>query len=101
LAPLFLLESWAALVTLDATSVMLAAAGEDAHWTLRVLDVTGIGVSVAHAPSSDRDVLDRVEVTTRHRGILSSHGHQMSQKILCAEQTDPDIGGTGPFLQHR
>lgn len=100
LAPLLLLESRTALVALNAAGVVLAATGQYAHRTQRILDIAGIGMAIAHAASSDRDVLDRVEVTPCHRRILSCHRHQVAQQILGTQQTYAHIGGTCPLLQH-
>lgn len=84
---------------MNSTSVVLTLTSQNSIGTRRI-QVAVVGVTVAHAATSNGDVLDRVEVATRHRGILSSHGHEMSQQILRADQTDSDVRGPRPLLQH-
>lgn len=62
LTPLLLLEALAALVTLNSAGIVLTLTGQDAGRRSRVQHVTGVGVTITHAPSSDGDILDRVEV---------------------------------------
>ena len=61
LSPLLLLKSFAASITLRPTGIMLALA-EQLLWLVRVKCITGIGVTIAHAPSSNADIFDGVKV---------------------------------------
>jgi hypothetical protein len=62
LPPLLLLKTWTTLGTLDATSVVLAKTGQHSIRRFGLQNVTRVGVSIAHATSTNRDILDRVEV---------------------------------------
>lgn len=81
--------------------MVLTATGQDAHRTLGVFHVTGVGMTIAHATTADRDILNRIEITTCHCRILTSHRHQMAQQVLGTQQAYAHISGTSPFLQHR
>lgn len=99
LLPLLLLEAGTALSAMDAAGVVLALARQHSIRAGRV-QVAVVGVSVAHAPTADGHVLDRVEVAPCHRRILPGHRHQVPQQVLGADQADTDVGRSGPLLQH-
>lgn len=78
---------------------MLTLTSQNSIGTRRI-QVAVVGVSVAHAPTTDGHVLDRVEVAPCHRRILPGHRHQVPQQVLGADQADSDVGSSGPLLQH-
>lgn len=82
LVPLLLFEPWTTLSTLNSTSVVLALACQNTFCRAWVQHITSVCMAVTHAAATDRDILNRVEVSSSNGGILSGDGHQMSQKIL-------------------
>lgn len=72
LLPLLLLKSRTALGAMNSAGVMLTLTGQDTVRAGRI-QVAVVRMSVTHATTSDGHVLDRVEVTTGYRRILSGH----------------------------
>lgn len=66
----------------------------------RVQHIARVRVTVAHAPAANRNVTDRVEVTTRHSRILSSDRHQVTEQVLRAQKTEAHVRRARPLLQH-
>lgn len=98
LSPLLLLESLTAGCALRSTGVVLTPA-EQLLRQLRIQDVASVRVAVAHAPTADADVFDRVEVSPGDSGVLPDQGHQVTQQVLRPEEPEADVGSPCPFLQ--
>lgn len=102
LSPLLLLESFAAFFALNTAGIMLTRACEKTRIVNSAaarIQCAGAGMSVAHAAASDRDVLYRVEITTRYRRILTSDRHEMTKQIFSSQQPDSDVRSACPFLK--
>jgi hypothetical protein len=82
LAPLFLFETRAALLALNAASVVLARTCKQASLRSWIQKRTGVGVTIAHASASNGNVFNRVKVTASYSWILTSDAHQMTQQVL-------------------
>lgn len=66
LSPLLLLVSWTAVGALDAASVVSTLTRQHTVRT-RLVNVTRVGVTVAHAATSDGNVSDGIKVLRTHK----------------------------------
>ena len=98
LPPRFLHESRTAAFALGSAGVVLAAA-EQLVRILWVSDVARLGVSVAHAPSADGYVSDRVEEAAGQREIVARETGPLAEQSLGTQQPETDVGRFGPILQ--
>lgn len=85
-SPLLLHEPRLAALTLRAIRIVLTLAVKESR-TILVDDIASRCVTIADAASTNVDVLDGVEVTPCHRGILSFLGDQMAKRGLWFEQS--------------
>lgn len=99
LTPLLLLESRATICALNTARIVLTLTCQNSGRRTMIQDIASIGVTVTHTTTSDRDILDRVEVSSCNGRILTCDGHQMTQKVLCTQQPNSYVSGTGPLLE--
>lgn len=96
--PLLLFEAGAALGALRAAGVVLTPAYEDVALACRVRRVACVRVTVAHAPPTNTDVFDTVEVPPGNSRVLSGHRHKMSQHVFSPQQSKSYVGCSRPLL---
>lgn len=100
----------------------MTLASQNTCSTQRIQHMAGICVTVAHATTTNRNILDRIEVlqektedyallnsrsqpeffytySSGNCRILACHWHQMAEQIFRTIETETHIGGPGPFLQ--
>lgn len=88
----------ASLAHVSASVVFTAT--EKRLWSLGIEDVTGDGVTIANATSSDHDFLDGVEVSSSHCRISPLiELHQVSLQSSCSEKSESDVGGSREVLK--
>lgn len=75
LTPLLLLESRATIRALNTARIVLTLACQNSGRRTMVQYIARIGVTVTHTTTSDRDILDRVEVSSCNGRILTCDGH--------------------------
>lgn len=98
-SPLLLNESRHTLLTLVAASVVRTTTDQLVRSTL-IKVITHLGMTVTDTTTADRDITDTVEISSGNSWILFSNSHQVSKQILGPQQSEPNIGSSGPILKH-